>query len=313
MILRLAPLLFAVAASSQAPGPGAGSSRYLTTDDGVHLWYRIVGEGSQTVLVPNAMLHGRQLDGLARRRRLVLFDPRGRGRSDTVPPARVSLDRQLRDVDLLRQEVGAERVALIGWSGTGMELFVYALRYPSRVTRLVQLAPVAPRLDPYGAAMTADRTARTDTAALAALNRRADAGEFKDQPGELCRLRNALSVPATFAAPRNASIVPDICDLPTEWPARINQYFTALLGSMGSFDWRDSLSRVVIPRLVIHGDRDNTPLAGNQEWVAGQPNARILVVPGAGHWPHYEQSGVTLPAIDTFLAGSWPGNARQIH
>lgn len=77
--------------------------------------------------------------------------------------------------------------------------------------------------------------------------------------------------------------------------------------SIAGFDWTDSLPLVArIPRLVIHGARDNTPLAGNREWVAGQPNARILVVEGAGHWPHYEQPAQVLPAIDQFLEGHWP-------
>jgi len=40
--------------------------------------------------------------------------------------------------------------------------------------------------------------------------------------------------------------------------------------------------------------------------VTGQANARLLVIPGAGHWPHYEQPDLTLRAIDQFLRESWP-------
>jgi pimeloyl-ACP methyl ester carboxylesterase len=85
-----------------------------------------------------------------------------------------------------------------------------------------------------------------------------------------------------------------------------------LLKSIQGFDWTDSLSRVAqIPRLVVHGARDNTPLAGNREWVRGQPNARLLLAEGAGHWPHYERPDVVLPAIERFLEGGWPEGARQ--
>ena len=118
---------------------------YAVTPDSVRLFYRVVGEGEETVLVPFALFHGEALDSLARGRRIVTFDPRGRGRSDSVPPERVSLDLLLGDLETVRRSVGAERVAIIGWSGGGMEMFVYALRNPERVTRLVQLAPVAPR------------------------------------------------------------------------------------------------------------------------------------------------------------------------
>ncbi len=80
-----------------------------------------------------------------------------------------------------------------------------------------------------------------------------------------------------------------------------------MMQSIEGFDWTDSLDNVArVPRLVIHGARDNTPLAGNREWVADQPNARILVVEGAGHWPHYERPAQVIPAIDRFLGGAWP-------
>jgi pimeloyl-ACP methyl ester carboxylesterase len=98
-------------------------------------------------------------------------------------------------------------------------------------------------------------------------------------------------------------LAPDVCANPTEWPARIRGFFGTFLGSIEGFDWRDSLRAVTIPRLVIHGELDNTPLAGNEEWVTGQPNASLLVVPGAGHWPHYERPDLTIPAIARFLAG----------
>lgn len=82
----------------------------------------MVGTGDETVIVPLAEFHTTRLDDLARNRRLVLYDPRGRGRSDTVPAAKVSLAHNLADLDAIRAAVGAERVVLIGWSGLGMEL-----------------------------------------------------------------------------------------------------------------------------------------------------------------------------------------------
>jgi proline iminopeptidase len=285
----------------------------LVTTDSVRLYYRVLGEGRETVVAPLALFHTTRLDRLARGRRLVLYDPRGRGRSADVPVEKVSLERNLSDLDAIRRAVGADQVALIGWSGLGMELFVYVLRHPDRVTRLVQLAPVAPRWTPYSELMMADRARRTDSSAWAALERRVAAGDFADQPEAECRARAAISGPATFGDAASARLAPDLCVYPNEWPATIGAYFGALLHSIEGFDWRDSLGLVKdIPRLVIHGTRDNTPVAGNREWVAGQPNARLLLVEGAGHWPHYERPAVTLPAIDTFLQGTWPSGSVQV-
>ena len=288
--------------------PPATAEAYAVTSDSVRLFYRVVGEGEETVLAPFALFHGTALDSLARGRRIVTYDPRGRGRSDSVPPERVSLDLLLGDLETVRRAVGAERVAIIGWSGGGMEMFVYAMRNPSRVSRLVQLAPVAPRFLPYGPQMMADRAQRTDTVALAALRERVRAGEFATDPAGRCRAQRAIDTPPTFADTSRWTLPPEVCQYPNELPERLNVYFNALFRSFGEFDWRDSLPRVTIPRLVIHGAADNTPLEGNREWVSGQPNARLVVIQGAGHWPHYEQPAQTLAAIRTFLEGGWPAD-----
>jgi pimeloyl-ACP methyl ester carboxylesterase len=285
---------------------------YAVTEDSVRLWYRIVGEGKETVVAPVAVYHGSQLDALAEGRRLVLYDPRGRGRSDSVSSAKVSLDHQIRDIETIRKAVSADRVALIGWSGLGMELFVYALRHPDRVTRLVQLAPVPPRRDPYMQSMMADRRARTDSSAWATLQARKAAGEFEADEARWCRELGRVTRPASFGDIRFSAQVPKVCDFRNEWPSRLSPYFDALLGSFGTFDWRPELSKVKIPRLVIHGERDNISLDGNKEWVAGRPEARLLVIEGAGHWPHYERSEQTLRAMDTFLGGRWPEGSIRV-
>ena len=305
------PAVSSIIASIVLASPGLrrvpDTDRWVTTPDSVRLYYRVLGKGQETVIVPLATMHGKSLDRLARTRRLVLYDPRGRGRSDTVPPAKVSLERNLSDLDLIRRTVGAERAALIGWSGLGMELFVYTLRHPERVTRLVQLAPVAPRWVPWSDSLSADRARRRDAAAAESLRVRVERGEFRDDPVAHCRAQAEVNLPPTFGDPADARLAPDVCTHPTEWPERLGPYFGALLGTIEGFDWTDSLAAVAqVPRLVVHGSRDNTPLAGTREWVTGTRNARMLVVAGAGHWPHVERAETVIPAIERFLAGAWP-------
>jgi len=286
---------------------------YAVAPDSVRLWYRVVGDGRRTVIVPNALFHGDRLDSLAWSGwRVVLYDPRGRGRSDSVPAGKLSLDHNVADVEVIRTAVVADSAALIGWSGMGMELFVYALRHPHRVTRLVQLAPVAPRWVPWSDSLISSRQARTDTAAVGRLRARVSAGEFAGEEAGLCREMARIQGPASFGDTSLVQSAPDVCHLPNEWPSRIGSYFAVFLPTLGQFDWRPDLSRVAIPRLVIHGARDNTPLAGNREWVAGQPNARLLVIPEAGHWPHYERPEPTLSAIRVFLDGLWPAGSLEV-
>jgi pimeloyl-ACP methyl ester carboxylesterase len=72
------------------------------------------------------------------------------------------------------------------------------------------------------------------------------------------------------------------------------------------------LTRFPVPLLVVHGERDNPPLGGSREWVAGNPQGRLLVMPGVGHWPHYERPTETLAALRAFLDGGWPTGAVAV-
>lgn len=285
---------------------------FVVTEDGVKLYCRTVGEGEQTLIVPLATYHADRFDPLARGRRVVLYDPRGRGRSDSVGTSAVSLENQLRDLEAVREGVGAEKVALVGWSSLGMELFVYAFKYPERVSHLVQLAPLPPRRSPYMDQIIEDRERRTDSDAMQALQGRQQAGEFDDDPARLCREINYLSWGATFADPVVALEVPDVCVHENEWPTNLGPYLEALLGSYGDYDWRPELRVVTAPRLVIHGIEDNIPLEGSKEWAAGQPHARLLVLQETGHWPHYENRGVVVDSIESFLSGGWPPGALVV-
>lgn len=304
-------LMLASAVSAQSSAPPV-SEHFTTTPDGVRLYYRVAGSGPEVVIAPFALYHGAAFDRLAVGRRIVTYDPRGRGKSEAVSPDRVSLDLLLTDLDAVRRAVGAERIALIGWSGGGMETFVYALRNPGRVTRLVQLAPVAPRFEPYNDQMMADRSARTNVAAKAALEARKSAGAFANDPAAECTATNNVNVPALLADPASLPLIPDVCVHRNEHRDVIGPYFGGLFKSIQGYNWVDSLPMVTIPRLVIHPLQDNIPLTGNQEWVRGQSNARILLVDRSGHFPQYEQPEITLGAIATFIKGSWPADARAI-
>jgi pimeloyl-ACP methyl ester carboxylesterase len=283
-----------------------------TTPDGVRLHYRVAGTDGEAVLAPFALYHGAALDPLADGRRIVTYDPRGRGRSQAAAPDQVSLDLLVGDLETVRRAIGAERISIIGWSGAGMETFVYALRHPGRVRRLVQLAPVPPRFAPYGAMMMADRRDRTDAGAAAALEARVAGGDYEGRPAEHCRAARAVDLPALLADPADVGLIPDVCEWPNEHPATLGRYFQALFTSIDGYDWRGALAGLAVPRLVLHPVRDNIALAGNEEWVRGQAEARLLLIERSGHFPQHEQPQPTLAAIDAFLDGGWPQGARAL-
>ena len=300
------PLLVSCAAQDAGEG-------LVPMDDGARLYYRSVGQGDdEPLVVPMAVFLVDALEPLAAGRRVIFYDPRGRGRSDAADTLAVSLDRQIRDLEQLRIALGIERMALLGWSGLGMEMAAYAIRHPDRVTRLVQVGAVPPRASQWAEVGGDARAERRDTAAIRALDERAAAGEFAGDPAAYCRARNVLTQPSNFVDTTFVARVPDTCAHENEWPERLAPYFRALLGSFGDYDWREQIRATRIPRLVIHGREDGVPLAGAVSWAAGDPNARLLIVSPAGHFPFLERADLFFPAVDRFLAGEFPDGAEIV-
>ena len=310
IFIQAAAIAAALSTACQA-SPEVAREGFVTTDDGVPLYFVERGSGADVLVVPVGFYLEERLEPLAEGRRVIFYDPRHRGRSGRGDLSAVSLDRQIADLETLRAHLGVERMAVLGWSGLGMEMAVYAMRHPDRVTRLVQLSPVPPAASIMRAEGDS-RGERADQTALEALDARADAGAFADDPEAYCRARNALTNPTNFADPARAREVPDVCVYENEWPINLWPYFGALLGGFGDYDWRKDLAALEIPRLVVHGREDGVPLAGARAWAAGYPNARLLVLSPAGHFPFIEQPEATLAAIDAFLDGGWPVGAEEV-
>lgn len=310
--------LFAAGCAQQATGDSERTAAqahegFVTTEDGVRIYYVEKGSGEDVLIVPVALYLEDLLAPLAEGRRVIFYDPRHRGRSGAGDLGNATLDQQIADLETLRAELRIDKMMLLGWSGPGMEMAVYAIRHPDRVTRLVQVAAVPPAASIMREAGGDDRPNRVDRAAVEALDARDDAGEFEGAAQEeYCRERNRLTMPANFADPAYVDQVPDVCVYENEWPANLWPFFGAYLPSFGDYDWRDELAELDVPRLVIHGREDGIPVAGAYAWAAGYPNARLMVVSPAGHFPFIEKREEVIGAIDAFLDGEWPRAAQEI-
>lgn len=83
-----------------------------------------------------------------------------------------------------------------------------------------------------------------------------------------------------------------------------------MFNSVGTYDVRSELRGLKVTRLVIAGGKDFIPMAASREWVEGMPEARLLVLPGVGHFPHVEAREALIAALKTFLDGGWPAGTE---
>lgn len=296
------------ASPANAPEVREHSEGRVRTADGVSLYYVMAGRGRRTILAPMALyLEPLLLNALARDFRVVMYDPRNRGRSDAAPLDRVSIDYQIEDAEVIRRRLGLGKVAVLGWSGPGMEMARYALRYPESVSHLILLSPVAPRSDfRSGRTPAVDRSTES---ALAALDSESDAGAFANRDRDYCSRRARLSALADLGDDSLIDSVPDPCAHANEWPANLWPYFGKLLATFGQFDLRDQLTASGKPVLVIHGTADRVPFEGGEAWVSCNPNGLFLPLAGVGHFTFIERRNQVVTAIGDHLKGRTPREA----
>jgi len=317
--LAAVALVSLVACRSSPPAvegasPAADGWRTLAVADGVEIAYRIAGSGEPTVVVPAGSILG-EMEPLTARHRVVLYDPRGRGRSTRFgPELPVSLEHDLADLEALAAALGLDRFALLGISYYGTFVALYAAEHSERVERLVMAGPMALSAETFAtgwgeakaAKDAADEAAETELAAL-----RAEGLEEAD-PAAFCHAYYRAYAPTLYADPARfePASVAATCELPNEQPASLGAWAGALFGALGEWDFEERLRRVQAPALILQGRRDlRTPPAGASEIAAAIPDARILWLDGAGHVPLEERPEVAYPAVLEFLAGSWPAAA----
>jgi len=289
---------------------------YISISDGGRLFYRIVGSGPDTIVIPALHNLVDDLAPLSQEHRLVFYDQRGRGGSDPVKDETlVWSDYEMRDLETVRQHFNLDQMSLIGWSYLGGVTALYTLEHDDRVRRLVLMCPIPPRLpSPYVSVDDLNKQAesRIDPLGIKRLEEMKEAGIDSEDPVAYCRAHNRVYLPGKMAKPETlAHMRSDPCIYPNEWPQNVGQHWQKHLPPKSmEFDWRPKLRGVRTPTLVIHG-REDFPVEVSREWASALPEARILTIEGCGHFPHLEAPDVLFPAVEEFLNGEWPTEAIE--
>jgi pimeloyl-ACP methyl ester carboxylesterase len=290
------------------------SSGYMTTADGTRLYYAIHGAARDTVIVPGGMLLAHELAVLRDNVTLVFYDPRGRGRSDWVAEAkRVTLADELRDLETIRAGLKISRAALVGFSYLGLVTAVYAADNPSRVSRIALLGPLAPDEQTRSRYAPAEGKARTDSAT--ALFARLRSSATDTSAAAECRRWHQAFLPVYLGDATNVNmVVLDFCASENESPSRAQWRNEQLMRSLPRrWDYTKKAATIQAPVLVIQGDKDFAVSPdGARRWAELVPNARLIMLAGAGHLTYVERSDRVIPALARFLRGDWPPEAMQL-
>ncbi|MEU0058747.1 alpha/beta fold hydrolase [Streptomyces sp. NPDC006334] len=271
----------------------------FSAPDGTRLAYRVTGDGDPLVCLPGGPADSRyltDLGGLSAHRQLIIADLRGTGRS-AIPDdtSTYRCDHLVEDVEALRAHLALPRMDLLGHSAGTNIATQYAARYPENVGKLALIGP-SPRA--VGIAVSA-RTRRE----LALL---------RDHEPWFPQAFAALEAIAGGTGGDWEAVAPFFWG---RWDAAArhlhaagrpeNAEAVALFAAEGAFDpqsTRAALAALQAPVLLLTGEFDvNSPPRSAAEFAALFPDARLVVQPGAGHYPWVDDADRFVAAAVAFL------------
>jgi 2-succinyl-6-hydroxy-2,4-cyclohexadiene-1-carboxylate synthase len=261
--------------------------------DDVVLHVEIDGRGPPLLLLHGFTGSTRTWDevrpDLAERATLVLLDLIGHGQSAAPPdPERYTLECAVRDIDALLDALGMSSIALVGYSMGGRLALHYAVARPDRVNRLI-LESASPGIEDPNARQ---QRAETDEA-LAKRILRDGVGAFVSEWESLPLLQPGPHVSANQRAALHAQ--------------RLNNSPIGLANSLRGMGagrqislW-SRLSELRMPVQLIVGEQDGRYCDIGRRMQSLLPEARLSVVPDAGHTVHLDQPRQVVKIIDCAL------------
>jgi pimeloyl-ACP methyl ester carboxylesterase len=253
--------------------------------DGTKIHYEVHGSGPPLILThgyssTSAMWQG-QIEALAKRHRLIVWDMRGHGQSDYPDdPAAYSEALTVGDIAALLDQVGAAKAIVGGLSLGGYMSLAFYRAHPERVSALL-IIDTGPGF-------------KKDDAREAWNKRAHETAERFEQHG--------LDVLKSASRERSSVSHRDASGL--------------ALAARGMLTQRDArvielLPEIKVPSLVVVGADDTPFLAASDYMAAKIPGAQKAVIPAAGHAVNIDQPQAFLDAVVPFLE-ALPRGAERV-
>ena len=245
---------------------------FFTTNDGYRLHYLEAGTGKPLVMIPGwsqtAAQFKHQIEGLSDRYRVIAIDMRGHGESDK-PTHGYRIHRLSKDVHEFLVGNNLNNVTLAGHSmGCSVIWGYWELFGKERVSKLVLIdqMPMISANPIWGDQEKIDSGAILDKDALWAV------------PNSLAGAEGVKTTEGFIGGMFTKEYPRDMVD----WVIKQNlkfprPYAARLLFDHATNDWRDMLSNITIPALIVGG---KTSLVGwrSQQWIGTQiPNSRVEI------------------------------------
>lgn len=239
------------------------------------------------------------LERLAAERGVVVYDQIGCGRSDRPQDLEWSADVFREEVEVVRSQLGLERIHLLGTSWGGMLALEHVLAGADGIVGLILSSTLA-SLDEWAAEQLKLRAA-LPAAVVEVLDHHERAGTYDDPEYEHAMQayfdRHFYRGPQPRAElermkAEKSTDVYRAMQGPNEW---------TVTGALKGWDVRHRLKEIDVPTLVIRGRHDMSTDRISASLVTGIKGAREVVLENSSHTPVLEVTDAYLAAISEFM------------
>lgn len=273
---------------------------------GGNLWYRIVGEGTET---PILLLHGgpgvpsyylNPLAKLSDERPVIFLDQFGCGRSD------INKDTSLMKIDVFVEQLeqfidtlGLKEFYLYGHSWGAMLGMDYYLKYPDKVKALIFASPC----------MSASRwiddckelLKNLPDSIQLAIKTCEETGNYDSE-----EYQNAMNVFFSRYMIRKSPMDANIDSTFKYMNSEIYNYMWGYsdfnpIGTLKTYERIDRLQEISVPTLYNCGEFDEVSVPTLQYYHSLTPNSKYVVIKGAGHITMHDNPEQSIQGISKFM------------
>jgi pimeloyl-ACP methyl ester carboxylesterase len=285
-------------------------SRTVRSFDGTELACQSMGEGPGLPVMLSNGLGGdyrawkHVFDKFSHTRTLATWDYRGLYRSGKPQTDALGPPFQALDLKAILDELGWQRVILVGWSMGVQVNFEAWRRFPDRIAGLGIINGVHGR--PFDTALGSRLVRHVIPTILKQMRRNAKlVGKLSSVAtgwsGLLPTMQRLGLVGATLDMALFAEFAKTFASLDFD-------LYGATLEALGAHDARDVVPTVTVPVRIITGDRDMlTPLATARALKMALPRARLRVLPGGTHYTPVEYPREVCEELEKLFAEAGEG------
>lgn len=288
---------------------------YISIGNNDSLYYRIVGNGSQKIIVPMGLWLYDDFKSLADSIdcTLVFYDVRNRGRSTSIADStRIGIWQDVQDVETVRNYFGFQKISLIGWSYLGMMVMLYATDHVPFIDKIVQIGPVPLQWNNTYPVEDMELSSNIDSVEAIKTERLFKRDEktkytkvFTEQWAKTFIFPDLFG-DSTFTEKYQPWLL-SMVEPENEWypnfTRHIHHHFGGSVQQLKTDSLWPIIEKIPIPVLTIHGKKDrNAPFGSGKEWATRLNRAKLVVIQGAGHLPWIENSDLVMSSIRVFLS-----------